>query len=166
MTALKEFFTTLAKGIVVGLGAITPGLSGSVLLVIFGLYHKALNAISTIFKNFKKNLLFLIPLALGIGTGMLLFSKIAQFFLNNYEMQTRFTFLGLVVGTIPLPAAGERLMVTGKWSTHSSYGKQFEAEFLERLMPETGGIGEYRPFVHIDVRKQKTRWQGNKKTDH
>ena len=42
-----------------------------------------------------------------------------------------------VVGTIPLPAVGERLMVTGKWSTHSSYGRQFEAEFLERLMPET-----------------------------
>ena len=42
-----------------------------------------------------------------------------------------------VVGTIPMPAVGERLMVTGKWSTHSSYGRQFEAEFLERLMPQT-----------------------------
>ena len=42
-----------------------------------------------------------------------------------------------VVGTIPLPAVGERLMVTGKWSTHASYGRQFEAEFLERLMPQT-----------------------------
>ncbi len=42
-----------------------------------------------------------------------------------------------VVGTIPLPAVGERLMVTGKWSNHASYGRQFEAEFLERLMPQT-----------------------------
>ena len=42
-----------------------------------------------------------------------------------------------VVGTIPLPAVGERLMVTGKWSTHPSYGRQFEAEFLERLLPQT-----------------------------
>ncbi len=42
-----------------------------------------------------------------------------------------------VVGTIPLPTVGERLMVTGKWSTHASYGRQFEAEFLERLMPES-----------------------------
>ena len=41
-----------------------------------------------------------------------------------------------VVGTIPLPAVGERLLVTGKWSSHSSYGRQFEAEFLERLMPQ------------------------------
>jgi len=42
-----------------------------------------------------------------------------------------------VVGTIPLPAVGERLMVTGKWSSHASYGRQFEAEFLERLLPQT-----------------------------
>ncbi len=42
-----------------------------------------------------------------------------------------------VVGTIPLPAVGERLMVTGKWNNHASYGRQFEAEFLERLMPQT-----------------------------
>ncbi|MDR0890099.1 MAG: ATP-dependent RecD-like DNA helicase [Oscillospiraceae bacterium] len=42
-----------------------------------------------------------------------------------------------VVGTIPTPIAGERLLVTGKWSTHASYGRQFEAEFLERLLPET-----------------------------
>ncbi len=42
-----------------------------------------------------------------------------------------------VVGTIPLPAVGERLMVTGKWGNHPSYGRQFEAEFLERLLPQT-----------------------------
>ena len=42
-----------------------------------------------------------------------------------------------VVGTIPMPVVGERLMVTGKWTSHSSYGRQFEAEFLERLLPET-----------------------------
>ena len=42
-----------------------------------------------------------------------------------------------VVGTIPLPTIGERLMVTGRWKTHNSYGRQFEAEFLERLMPQS-----------------------------
>ena len=42
-----------------------------------------------------------------------------------------------VVGTIPLPAVGERLMVTGKWSNHPTFGRQFEAEFLERMMPQT-----------------------------
>ncbi len=42
-----------------------------------------------------------------------------------------------VVGTIPLPTVGEKLMVTGKWGTHANYGRQFEAEFLERLMPQS-----------------------------
>ena len=42
-----------------------------------------------------------------------------------------------VVGTITLPAVGERLMGTGRWSSHASYGRQFEAEFLERLLPRT-----------------------------
>ena len=42
-----------------------------------------------------------------------------------------------VVGTIPMPVLGERLMVTGKWSNHSNFGRQFEAEFLERLLPQT-----------------------------
>ncbi len=42
-----------------------------------------------------------------------------------------------VVGTVPMPAVGERLMVTGRWASHASYGRQFEAEFLERLMPQT-----------------------------
>lgn len=44
-----------------------------------------------------------------------------------------------VVGTIPMPAVGEQLMVTGRWSNHSNYGRQFEAEFLERLMPQSAG---------------------------
>ena len=90
------------KGIIVGIGGIAPGLSGSVLLVILGLYHKVINAIGTLFKNFKKNVIFLLPLCLGFGVGVIIFSKIVDFLLENFEMQTRFAFLGLVIGTIPL----------------------------------------------------------------
>lgn len=42
-----------------------------------------------------------------------------------------------VVGTIPMTAVGERLAVTGRWTAHASYGRQFEAEILERYMPES-----------------------------
>lgn len=95
---MKDFL----KGIIVGMGGISPGLSGSVLLVVLGLYKKTINAIGTFFKNFKENLKFLVPLFLGIGVGVLLFSKIVDYLLNNFEMYTRFAFLGLVLGTIPL----------------------------------------------------------------
>lgn len=94
--------TNFLKGIIVGIGGIAPGLSGSVLLVIFGLYQKTINAMGTLFKDFKKNLYFLVPLFMGFGVGVLLFSKVVDFLLNNYEMHTRFAFLGLIIGTIPL----------------------------------------------------------------
>ncbi len=42
-----------------------------------------------------------------------------------------------VVGTIPMPAVGEGLLVTGRWVSHASFGRQFEAEFLERLLPQS-----------------------------
>ncbi len=92
----------LLKGIIVGMGGVAPGLSGSVLLVIFGLYKKTINSISTLFKSPRKNLAFLVPLLAGLGVGVLIFSKIVDFLLSTHEMQTRFAFLGLIVGTIPL----------------------------------------------------------------
>lgn len=90
------------KGILVGIGGIAPGLSGSVLLVILGLYQKTITAIGTLFKDLKKNILFLTPLFLGFGIGVILFSKVVDFLLSNFEMYTRYAFLGLVIGTIPL----------------------------------------------------------------
>ena len=90
------------KGIIVGIGGIAPGLSGSVLLVILGLYQKTISAIGTLFKNFKKNVIFLFPLVMGFGVGVIIFSKIVDYLLENFEMYTRFAFLGLVLGTIPL----------------------------------------------------------------
>lgn len=92
----------LLKGIIVGIGGVAPGLSGSVLLILFGLYQKTLDALGGLFGNFKKNIRFLLPIVSGMFVGVLLFSKIIDFFLNHYEMPTRFCFLGLILGTVPL----------------------------------------------------------------
>ena len=90
------------KGIIVGLGGVAPGLSGSVLLIIFGLYQKTLDALGTLFARFKKNVTFLLPLVAGMFLGVLLFSKLIDFLLGSYEMPTRFCFLGLILGTLPM----------------------------------------------------------------
>lgn len=34
------------------------------------------------------------------------------------------------------------------------------AEFVETIMPNTGGIGIYSSFVHVDVRTDRARWNG------
>lgn len=98
MNYIKNFF----KGILVGVGGIAPGLSGSVMLLMLGIYEKSINAISTLFKDFKKNIAFLFPLVLGFGCGVIAFSKIVDYLLNNFEFQTRYLFLGLVICTVPL----------------------------------------------------------------
>lgn len=90
------------KGIIVGLGGVAPGLSGSVLLIIFGLYQKTLDALGNLLRDFKKNLRFLLPLAAGMGIGVLLFSRLIDYALRFWEMEARFCFLGLIAGTLPM----------------------------------------------------------------
>ena len=34
------------------------------------------------------------------------------------------------------------------------------AAYVETLMPNTGGVGRYSTFTHVDVRKVKSRWNG------
>lgn len=34
------------------------------------------------------------------------------------------------------------------------------AAYIETLMPNYGGIGIYPTFVHVDIRKVKSRWNG------
>lgn len=90
------------KGIIVGLGGVAPGLSGSVLLIIFGLYQKTLNALAGIVAHFRRNLRFLLPLVSGMFLGVLLFSKLIDYLLAFHEVPTRFCFLGLILGTLPM----------------------------------------------------------------
>lgn len=98
LRAIKNFL----KGIVAGIGGVVPGLSGSVLLVIMGLYDQVIEAIGSIFKNFTKKVLFLLPIVLGMGCGILTFNWGVKLLLIHFETLTRFAFLGLVLGTVPL----------------------------------------------------------------
>lgn len=90
------------KGVVAGVGGVAPGVSGSVLLMIFGLYKKTIDAVGTLFKNFKENVKFLFPLLAGMGVGVLLFAKILKYFLDTFPMHTRYSFLGMILGTLPM----------------------------------------------------------------
>ena len=40
-----------------------------------------------------------------------------------------------VVGCFPYASAGEGMIVSGNWVVHSTHGRQFKAEFSQRLMP-------------------------------
>lgn len=90
------------KGIVVGIAVVIPGLSGSMFAVIVGLYEKMINAVSTLRKNFKKNILFLLPIVVGGLIGILLSAKLIVDLCEKFPQQAYFFFIGLVLGSIPL----------------------------------------------------------------
>ena len=94
----------LFKGIIGGIGNIVPGLSGSALLVIFGIYEKCIEAITEIvnFKNIQKNILYLLPITIGIVLGTIGFGKIIKLSLNKWPTQTSCAFFGFILGTIPM----------------------------------------------------------------
>ena len=96
------FLLKLLKGIVAGIGGIVPGLSGSVLMVLLGIYEQTIEAMGTLLRNFKKNIRFLLPVLLGMVVGVLLFSKAVDYLLVFHPFHTRYAFLGLVLGTVPL----------------------------------------------------------------
>lgn len=84
-----------------GAGAIAPGVSGGALAVIFGLYDKITDFIAHLNKNFKKNLIFFIPIGIGGVVGVLVFSKVIEFLFQNYGTEVRYAFTGLMLGTLP-----------------------------------------------------------------
>jgi putative membrane protein len=97
-----ELIKQLMIGIVIGGGMILPGVSGGVLAVVLGVYEGMLDALANFFKDVKKNICFLGPLLLGVVIGVLLFGKVLFFVFDKYPMEAKYTFMGLILGGIPL----------------------------------------------------------------
>ena len=70
--------------------------------VVMNVYDQLIGSISKFFKDWKKNLLFLIPILIGAGAGIFLFSLLLGSLLENYPMPVNFFFLGLILGSIPM----------------------------------------------------------------
>lgn len=90
------------RGLLMGITDLIPGVSGGTVAFILGIYDRLLEAISGFFsKEWKKHLGFLIPLVLGIGGALLLFSRVIEFLLTNHYEATQFFFMGLILGVLP-----------------------------------------------------------------
>lgn len=90
------------KGFFIGIALVIPGLSGSIFAVVVGLYDKILMAINTFRKNLKKNIIFLLPILLGILAGIFGSTNAILWVCENYTQQSYFFFIGLVLGSLPL----------------------------------------------------------------
>lgn len=89
----------IIKGIIIGIGKIIPGVSGSMLAISMGIYQQLIDSINNFFSNPKKNLKFLIKIGLGVIISIIFLSNIILNCLNKYYFITMFFFIGLILGS-------------------------------------------------------------------
>lgn len=91
----------IIAGIFIGAGAILPGISSGVFCVIFEIYDKLINSILNLKNNFRKNIIFLIPIFIGFGIGVLLFGNILKYLFLTFPVQINTIIIGFILGSIP-----------------------------------------------------------------
>lgn len=89
----------IIKGMLIGIGKIIPGVSGSLLAISMGIYQKLIDSINNFFKNPKQNFIFLFKIGIGILISIPIFSRLILKCLNNYYIITMFFFIGLIIGS-------------------------------------------------------------------
>ena len=79
---------------------VLPGISGSTLLLIFGLYIPIISAVKEVLTLNFEYLPILIIFAMGIVMGALLFIKLLNHCLQKFRPQTLYTIMGLMIGSL------------------------------------------------------------------
>lgn len=89
----------------IGLTDLVPGVSGSTIAAALGVYDRLIEALSGFFSSrWRRHIGFLLPLAVGMASAMLLFSRVIRYLLEEHFAPTQFFFLGLVIGIVPMLA--------------------------------------------------------------
>ncbi len=89
-------------GMAASMTMIVPGISGSALLLVLGFYTAIVsNVVGNIFdfSSIVYNLQIVIPFALGAAAGIILFSRVIEYFLRNYKSQTYYAILGFILAS-------------------------------------------------------------------
>lgn len=89
------------EGVVVGFGAILPGVSGGTLCVAFGMYRPIIQTMSDIKTGIKKHGAMLGIFILGIAVGFIGLSGLAAVLLEKNTALVTCAFIGFILGTFP-----------------------------------------------------------------
>lgn len=98
---LFQWLVWAAQGILVGFGAILPGVSGGALLAAFGLYKPILDLISSPIKGIKKYFWMFCFFGIGGLIGFVGLSGLVNVLLEANEALVKCVFIGFMFGTVP-----------------------------------------------------------------
>lgn len=100
-TTPKNFILRVLQGLLIGAGAILPGISGGVLAVIFGIYRPMMESLAHPKTALKRHLPTLAPIGIGWLAGFLGGSGLIFLLFNQSETIATCLFVGLILGTLP-----------------------------------------------------------------
>jgi putative membrane protein len=90
----KSIIFLFVAGLIIAVALVLPGISASFMLLTLGLYSVTLNAIN------NRDILFLIPLGLGVILGTLATTRTIEKLLQKYPSKVYMLILGFVIGSL------------------------------------------------------------------
>jgi len=114
---IVAFIKRIIQGIVIGGGAILPGISGGVLCVTFGLYQPMMAVLAHPKTALKKYYKMFIPVVIGWALGFWGFAGIIEKLFEANAVLAISVFIGLIVGSMPSlwKEAGKQGRTKGSW---------------------------------------------------
>lgn len=103
----------LLEGVIVGFGAIMPGISGGALCVAFGMYKPLIGILSDPKNSIKKHWKMLGVFLLGGVIGFIGLSGVADWLMLRNSQAVTCAFIGFIIGTVP-----------GLWSDAGKQGRK------------------------------------------
>lgn len=96
------WFYLLLAGFLSSVALVAPGISGSMTLMVLGVYTPLIETLSSIlsFKNLSHNLLIMLPVGLGLIIGFVVMSILMKYLLKKHTTSTYFAILGFIIGSI------------------------------------------------------------------
>ncbi|MCL2491741.1 MAG: DUF368 domain-containing protein [Coriobacteriia bacterium] len=99
---MLNYLYRILCGFFLGLSVFAPGLSGAVIAIIMGVYKDIVEIAANPFKNLKRNILWCIPIGIGVVLSGIVFILLFDFLFETYEKATYLLFLGLIAGNLPV----------------------------------------------------------------
>ena len=96
-----KFLLWFLEGVVVGFGAILPGVSGGTLCVVFGMYRPIIDTLAHLRSGIRRYGWMLLTFFAGVLIGFVALSGLAAWLLERNTALITCVFIGFILGTFP-----------------------------------------------------------------
>lgn len=92
----------ILSGILIGTGVVLPGVSGSVIAILMGVYDYVIFLLNSQKIRIYNKFIKLLPLIFGLLIGIIIFGNILLLLYDNFRYEMMYIFIGLILGEVPL----------------------------------------------------------------